>query len=193
MSEQPPPTGESLDFLWKVHSYTNDYIRFADQKAGLVLAVESGLIAAMYAAKLHHACSLTRFNFQERTVADTALGFVSFIGFLFLGVGVGFALFAIAPRLWTQVWSTFRERLYNSLSVGTLAGSVFWKEVLANGNAVAYLARVRGLDEAGREDAVGRHVYVLAGVANAKFGWINLSLAFGAVGGLFAVAAMFFG
>ena len=42
------PTGHR-DFLWKVHSYTNDYIRFSDAKSGVVIGFAVATLGALYA------------------------------------------------------------------------------------------------------------------------------------------------
>jgi hypothetical protein len=42
------------EFIWKVHPYTNDYIRFADTKAAAVIAWCVSLISLLFASKAHH-------------------------------------------------------------------------------------------------------------------------------------------
>ena len=37
-------SGPPLDFLWNVHSYTNEYIRFADAKAAFVVTIAAALV-----------------------------------------------------------------------------------------------------------------------------------------------------
>lgn len=193
MADRPADEKDRLEFLWEVHGYTNEYIRFADQKAGLVLAIESGLVAVMYAAELHQACALSRLALSHRdaSLQDTLLGSAAFLGFLCLLAGASFALLAITPRLWHQFKTSVRERVFGPLANGTPAGAIFWKQVLANDSAEGYLGHVRGMDERMRTAAVAAHVHTLAGVADTKFGWVNMSIFAGAVGAAFAVLALF--
>ncbi|MCY2926387.1 MAG: hypothetical protein NT031_13295 [Planctomycetota bacterium] len=43
----------ALEFAWNTHRYLNEYIRFADAKAGVVIAVCSALVASLYAGKVY--------------------------------------------------------------------------------------------------------------------------------------------
>ncbi len=104
MDAKPAPADANQEFAWKVHQYTNEYIRFADQKAGIVLAVETGLLAAAYAAKLHQACWPSRLTVSEATLYDTTVGVLSWLAFAGLGLGAIFALWAVAPRLHTDLF-----------------------------------------------------------------------------------------
>jgi len=58
METPVPDAGKALpsewEFAWKVHAYTNDYIRFADAKAGVVITWCASLVALLFAAKAHH-------------------------------------------------------------------------------------------------------------------------------------------
>jgi hypothetical protein len=46
-------TPTQIEFAWHVHTYTNEYVRFADTKAAAVLAISAGLIGGLFAAKAH--------------------------------------------------------------------------------------------------------------------------------------------
>jgi hypothetical protein len=193
MADGSPDQKEQIDFLWKVHSYTNDYIRFADQKAGLLLAVQSGLVAALYSAKLHLACSVSKLNYDQATAKDTLLGFVALLAFAGLLVGIACALFAIVPRLWVQFRPSLVARLRNKLVGDLPKGPIFWKQVLLTGSSEEYVQYVEGLSPTERVRQVGHHIHALAGVANAKFDWINLSVAAGALGAFLALIGLFVG
>ena len=52
------PTGTS-DFLWEVHRYTNEYIRFADTKAGFIAGVSAALVGSLVASSLFDSCFRT--------------------------------------------------------------------------------------------------------------------------------------
>src|SRR5437763_11946832 len=61
------PPAPSLEFLWKVHSYTNDYIRFADTKAGIALALVAGLLATLFGSKAHYYLAPSRLALPTET------------------------------------------------------------------------------------------------------------------------------
>jgi hypothetical protein len=190
---KPAAGSEALDFSWRVHGYTNEYIRFADQKAGVVLAVESGLVAALYSAKLHQARSLSRLNVPNAVAFDTLLGVTSFLAFAALLLGVLFALLAITPRLWHEFVPSIRARVLGKLTGETPKGAIFWKQVLAHKQQEEYATYLAGMTAGQKDLAVAHHVFALAGVADAKFGWINLSIGAGAIGATFAIVALFAG
>ncbi len=54
-SEAQPQIGrpQQQDFLWKTHSYINDYIRFSDTKAGFAITLSGALLGLLYSAKTH--------------------------------------------------------------------------------------------------------------------------------------------
>lgn len=43
----------SIEFLWNSHSYLNEYIRFADTKAEIVIGWTSAVIGALLASGFH--------------------------------------------------------------------------------------------------------------------------------------------
>jgi hypothetical protein len=186
-----PKDDEKLDFLWHIHAYSNDYVRFADQKAGLILAIETGLVAALYSAKLHKACSISRLSYENATVFETALGSFAALAFAGLLVAVICSVKAIMPRLWHDFRPSLMARLRTRLANGMDKGAIFWRQVLKNNDKEDYANYVVGLDRGRMANAVAYHIYSLAGVANAKFDWINLSIAFGSVGAIFAILALF--
>src|SRR2546428_5070756 len=97
-SPTPRQTGvpAQREFLWKVHSYTNDYIRFADAKAGFSVGIASALLAVLYAAKCHE------LFVTLAPVQRTPLAWVSVGAFLSLVASILAAVAAVRPRLWTH-------------------------------------------------------------------------------------------
>lgn len=88
---------ERLEFLWKVHGYTNDYIRFADTKAGLIAGTVLAVIGAIVAAHPFDSISETPIGQQHYRVwfAAAAVGILvtSFVS----------AILAIRPRLKSDI------------------------------------------------------------------------------------------
>ena len=97
MSAPPPnPMTQStdVDFLWKIHSYTNDYIRFADTKAAFTATLAAALIGILTSSQIFDGLLNQRFSAWPKAVwlgmAATGL----------LGLSILSAVFAVMPRLW---------------------------------------------------------------------------------------------
>jgi hypothetical protein len=181
------PRPPVLEFLWKTHSYTNEYIRFADPKAGILIALAGGLIAALYAAKCHQYCSPTRLDWKEMSWLATFLGACSLVAFVFLGLSVLFNGWAVAPRLWRTFVLGVWQRLWKSLNAQTPPpGYVFWGDVLLHQDGDTYWKAARKLTEDEMGQAVAKHVYTLAGIANEKFKWVTRGTMLGYAGAVFA-------
>ncbi len=101
-------------FLWNVHSYINEYIRFADTKAELVIgwitAITGGLLAVQFQKKLN-LCHMA--------------GIASSIGFGLLVLSFVFAFLVLLPRLRTS----------------QPKGFIFWRSIRASGSRTS-LAQV---------------------------------------------------
>ena len=190
MPNSAPGDPGVTDYLWKIHSHTNDYIRFADQKAAIAIAVESTIIGAMYAAKFHQACSPARLNVGGMTLPDTTLGVCCTLAFALLVAGMFCGVVAVAPRLWHEYATTLRSRVVERVTVGVPKGAIYWGQVVQHKTEVEYAHYVSGLDAAQRQEAVAHHVYAIAQVATRKYFWVQLCLAFGAVGGAVALVLL---
>jgi hypothetical protein len=191
---QSNPTGVAsarpatqLEFLWKTHSYTNEYIRFADPKAGILIALAGGLIAAMFSAKCHHYCYPNTLSWERADGWSTFLGTCSVVSFVLLGICVVMNAWAVAPRLWRTFIKGVVARFQHTLTPQQAKpGFIFWEEVILHGSAAEYLKAVKGLTDEGMVEAVATHVYVLAGVANEKYKWIKYGVYCGYAGAGFA-------
>lgn len=183
---------EQLEFLWKIHAYTNDYIRFADQKAGVVLAVQSGLLAALYAAKAQQYLAISRLS-ASPTSAETVLGVCAAAAFAGLLFGIAFACAAISPRLFIDFRPSLVAKLHAQLVDNAMKGSIFWKQILHYKNKEDFKDAIVLLDDNGRVKEVAHHVFVLAGISNAKFEWIVLSVGAGVFGSIFGVTVLLAG
>lgn len=164
------------EFLWKVHGYTSEYIRFADSKAAVVIAISTALIAALFAARCHELCYPSKLSWEKATVGGTLLGFGAMSAFALLGAAVLLASWAVSPRLWKTfvkgVWSRVARGLTPTQPSPPVAG-IYWGDVLAHQNENEYWKAISGLTVPQMSEAVAKHVYVLAGIAEAKYHWIT--------------------
>lgn len=181
-----------VDFLWKTHSYTNDYIRFADPKAAILIAIASGLIAALFTAKCHLLCAPGRLSWAEATAKATFLGAASLLAFCLLGLSVIFGSWAVAPRLWRTFVRGVVQRLLRRLATAVQpqakpqAGLIFWGDILLHHDENAYWQAVSALAPSQMSEAIAKHVYVLAGIADAKYTWVKWATICGYAGAVFA-------
>jgi hypothetical protein len=159
---------DRLDFLWRIHAYTNDYIRFADTKAGFaagtVLAVVGALVASHPFDSLSQSPLLQlhyRVWFSALALAVLVLSFIC-------------ALLAIRPRLKSTA----------------PRGFIFWESVMGHGSDMTYADECKKLSADEMELNVTRHIYALAAICKRKYFWTNLSILTGSVGGLLAGAVI---
>lgn len=173
ISDPPQPdtsanSKDRLDFLWKIHGYTNDYIRFADTKAGFAAGAVSVVMGALVASHPFDSVWGTPFTHLNYRVWFSALAMVILV-FSFIC-----ALLAIKPRL----KSTMPK------------GLIFWASVIEHGSDRAYAGECKKLSTEDMELNVSRHVYTLATISTRKYFWTNLSILTGSVGGLLAASVI---
>ncbi|MGA2538798.1 MAG: Pycsar system effector family protein [Terracidiphilus sp.] len=164
----PETIKDRIDFLWNVHGYTNDYIRFADSKAAFVATAVTGLIAALVASHVFDA--LNRLPIS----AWPARSWLGFSALLLLVVALVFAVVAIRPRLHSSVPK----------------GLIYWKSVVRHGNDTTFAAHIKTITPSAVEVNLSRHVFELARICSRKYFWANLSLLIGLAGGIEAGAAI---
>lgn len=143
-------------FLWHVHSYVNEYIRFADTKASLVIGWTSALIGVLTASNFHK-----RFEWSPP-------GIICVAGFLGLIAAFVCAFIAIWPRLRTS----------------QSKGFIFWKSILANGNREIFVAAFNQETAGALLEGVSQHLHDLSGVCSKKFCWVSYSIVFAFIGSI---------
>jgi hypothetical protein len=147
-------SSDRAEFLWNVHSYMNEYIRFADAKAGLVVAWASAMLGALAGARLHDKIDA---NLQ---------GAFCLAGVLSLLIAFALAFWSIVPRLWT------RQPI----------GYIFWKSILAHKSKDQFVSGIMAQSADELNGQVAGHVFDLAGICDAKFSYVNISIIFAFVG-----------
>jgi hypothetical protein len=151
-----------LDFLWKIHGYTNDYIRFADTKAGFAAGAVLAVMGALVASHPFDALSGIPFTRLHYRVWFSAFALTMLV-FSFVC-----ALLAIRPRLKSTVPKGF----------------IFWASVIEHESDMAYAGGCKKLSIDDMELNVSRHIYALATISTRKYFWTNLSIITGSLGGL---------
>src|SRR5260370_23057113 len=173
-----PNTGNGLaqkrEFLWKVHSYTNDHIRFADTKAAFCVGIASALMGALFASKSHEL--FTKALTSQDVGHRTFLACVSLGAFVLLAISMGTAVTVVRPRLWTH----------------SEKGFIFWGAVSKFDAGGAFAAQFAAQTEAELNECLSHHLYSLAKVCRRKYIWLIVAILTAAVGGAFAVVVLLF-
>ena len=157
------PTGHR-DFLWKVHSYTNDYIRFSDAKSGVVIGFAAATLGALYATGAFATIRAT-------TPGDwSALDKTLLAAVAFLVAGALAAAWSMRPRLDDK-----QPR-----------GFVFWESVRAHDSASEFHLAYSRQSEADLDAHLAEHLYALSTITSKKFYWSAWGVLCGMAGGLLA-------
>jgi hypothetical protein len=126
-------TAESTDqFLWKVHQYTNEYIRFADTKAAFIAAVSTALIGSLVSSSIFDSC------FRRTLCLWTKLQWAGIAGLMLVVTALALSVAAIRPRLWNR----------------TSVGYIFWESVAGHRTAQEFSHAVCKLPAEDRTTAI---------------------------------------
>jgi hypothetical protein len=165
----PEPPTETSDFLWEVHRYTNEYIRFADTKAGFIAGVSAALVGSLVASSLFDSCFRMSFNQWSK------MQWTGVLGMLLLSVSLALSIAAIRPRLWNP----------------TSVGFIFWGSIAGHGSARRFTHAVHRLTEQEKNTAISDHLFVLAGIAKRKYAYVDYALYAGVAGGALTCVVLF--
>ena len=196
----PPPSDTfRLEFLWKTHSYTNDYIRFADTKAAIIIALSSALLGSLLTIKAHYFLAPSRFNLIDPSWKGSWLGIGALVAFAFLAAAWVQAMLAIAPRLTTFAFPgflashvPFLANVLGKKSPPLSPGLIYWGNILAHGTEDAFWAAISTPTQSQLAEALARHLFVLASISHRKFIAVDRSILFAAIGGIVACLFILF-
>jgi hypothetical protein len=161
---------ESTDqFLWEVHRYTNEYIRFADTKAAFIAVTVTALIGGLVSSSILDSC------FREGPCLWHPLQWLGLIGLTLLTASLILSIIAIQPRLW------------NDAEIGY----IFWESVALHGTRQKFSNAARELTSQDRTTQISDHLYTLASVAKRKFHYVKLAIYTGFGGGLLTGIVLF--
>lgn len=169
MSMPPKPDSHTSEFLWDVHKYTNDYIRFADTKAAFTASVVTALIGSLVASSILDSC------FRIRLWRWSPLQWVTLLGLILLTGSLVLCIAAIRPRLWNN----------------TPVGFIFWDSIVAHKTAHQFTRALHALTDRQRSEVVSDHLFILATIAKRKFEYVGWAIYAGAIGGMLAGIALF--
>jgi hypothetical protein len=167
----PPasPPEDNEEFLWEIHKYTNEYIRFADAKGAFVAAASTALIGSLVASSLFDSL------FKKNPCRWGVVQWIGVAGLLLLTLSLIFAVLVIRPRLWNQ----------------ESAGYIFWESIAGHKTPTAYSEATKKLAASERSTAISTHLFTLASVAKRKYRYVNLAVISAMVGGMLTGVVLF--
>lgn len=169
LENNPTFDPQTVDFVWDVHKYTNDYIRFADTKAAFTAGASTALIGSLVASSIFD--SFIRNGMRHWSF----LQWTSLIGLLLLSTAVVLSIAAIRPRLWADV----------------PIGFIYWGSIVRHGSAHRFAKEVHALTDGDRFEAVSQHLFTLASIAKRKYDFVDRAIFCGVFGGMLAGFALF--
>jgi len=159
---------EKLDYLWNAHTYVNEYIRFADTKAGVVIIFVSSLVGAFYASDLQ---SL----FMESTPRNwPTSGWVGFSVFVLLLCAITCAVLSILPRL------SRKEEV----------GPIFWNSIVNHGDPATFWSSVSKQSERALGQHLAFHLFQISTICKKKYWWVSSSIILSMLGGILGIIAL---
>ena len=158
-----------LPFLWEVHRYINEYIRFADTKAAFLMTAASAIVGALVSTGV-----VDKIFTKSAPTAWSFTTWLALTGLAFLTASVSCGVFAIKPRLWGRA----------------TVGLIFWESILRHGTSDMYHAALVSASS-GREKAISDHIYVLSALAQRKYDFVKFSVYLAIPGGLLAGMSIF--
>jgi hypothetical protein len=163
---------DKQEFLWNVHSYTNEYIRFADTKAAVVVAWSSAIIGALASQSVQN-----RFLDIQLRSADWLNAGTALLAFILTAAGFLISLYVVFPRL-TKGGKPHDTDL------------VFWEHVRAFDSAAAYSHAIEQQKDLSL--CLSRHVYVIAEIARKKYWWLRVAICSTAIGTFLSLVELSF-
>lgn len=189
-----------VEFLWKVHDYLGDNIKFSDTKAAFLVAFSSGLIASLVTHEFTGA--LHPWN-TSKPVEKIVVG-LAYFGFAALAVSISLAMLSVLPRLWTEskpkatagrilrapfAWAwhvIFPKRSDRPKR------PLFWEDITAFENNAAYIEFAGKLAYSDQIAAIGNNIHIRAGICQRKFRLVNASIFFALLGAIDAAIMIAF-
>jgi hypothetical protein len=158
------------EFLWKTHSYINEYIRFSDTKAGFVITLSGALLGALFSTKAHEL-------FIKSEVSRWSwLSWCSCASFLTSAMAVLLGIVAIRPRLWSHTDHAF----------------IYWGGIAKHTSMEAFTREYKQLPDDCLLEHLVHHVFELSTVCARKYFWVSASILAGGLGGLLAAVVVLF-
>ena len=152
--ESPADDKRLSDYLWNLHKYVNDYVRFGDTKAAVILVFCTGLVGVLYNVKAPK--RLLNVAPADWTFGDGLL----VLSLILLSAAVFCIAMVIVPRT--------RSR--------QTRGFVYWNTILEHGTAETYWQKISERTDRELSEHLAHHVYDVASIVSRKYWWMNWAM-----------------
>jgi len=176
-----PSLKTRLDFLWKVHDYTGDYVRHADAKAGVCTTWSAALLGVLLTGNKHKLFVNTRLSLGAIDWKVTLCASLSLCAFVLLASAFLCAVLCVLPRLYRLAPRTVTWEQRNAKRF------VYWEDILGFGSEEAFAKGIGEQSTAALLEHLAKHVFTLSDIACRKYWWVDLSICFAVIGSALAV------
>ena len=156
------------DFARHIHLYVREYIRLADQKAALVFAFTSAVLAFLYNKNLH-------IDWLKHPKHWSALDLVIFLSMGALLIALIFAALVVLPRL-----------------TKSHVGYVFFESIKEFESASEYASIISQKDDKQLAEAILKHSYDIAIICSNKYKFFSIAIWSSAIGILLTIITLIF-
>jgi hypothetical protein len=150
-----------IDFMWEVHKYINEDIRFADAKAALAFGASSAMLGVLLKEGLEHPA---RLSMIEQSISGM---FPVLTSLAYLALAALFSCLALLPRL--QYLDLTRSEQRDAAIL------VFWHNI-ARGDRPGRVSILQQLSPAEQMEHLTKHVVDISWVANYKYQHASFAL-----------------
>ena len=149
-------TPSAEEFLWKVHSNISDQVKFADQKAGFVAVLSTGVMGGLHSVRVHE-------HFTQSPMSAWGWsGWAGAAAFGLLAASLVACFAAIAPR-----------RRFTSPR-----GFIFWGAIAAYDSGEEFQQDLMASSPEELATHLSHQTYQLARICREKYSWLNWAIGF---------------
>lgn len=149
--KSPPLPAE---VLWHVHGNLSEQIKFADQKAGFVAVLATGVMGGLHPVKVHE-------HFTQAPISAWGWsGWAGAAAFGLLAAALVACFASIAPR-----------RRYTSPR-----GFIFWGAIAAYDSGDEFTQELVGSTPESLSEHLSHQTYALARICKEKYSWLNWAI-----------------
>jgi hypothetical protein len=142
------------EFLWHVHGNLSEQIKFADQKAGFVAVLATGVMGGLHSVRVHE-------HFTNGPMSTWGWsGWAGLAAFGLLAGSLVACFVSIAPR-----------RRYTSPR-----GFIFWGAIAAYDTGDEFNQELLAATPDSLTEHLSHQTYALARICKEKYGWLNWAI-----------------
>jgi hypothetical protein len=149
-----PSTANQEEYLWHVHGLLSEQIKFADQKAGFVAVLATGVMGGLHSVRVHE-------TFTQHSIGDWGWsGYAGALAFVLLAIGLFSCFQSISPRIISN------QRL----------GFIFWGGIAEYESEDAFYEQFLAASPEDLTAHLSHQTYALARICKEKYSWLSWAI-----------------